>query len=558
MNFLNFGALLELVVVLGVLAYLVGRFAEQKRALTALTAHLETERAALEAARVLMQQARDEKKPPRDAVALLANQLDKDSAVWKRWRMLVQHQARHPEAAALGSRGFTAAEISRLQAATDDARFWSGAFVFIGLIGTLLCLGVAVFYLMLIVGRSGSSEGMTASLKDVSAHMTSTFLSMGLAFVNTGAGAGLTVWLSGCINRYEKQAENFRLDLEEFSLLDLEPLAAKIIDKDEDSVYLEEVVGHMEKVAASFLKTLEAAQGSTKMMGEAAALGASKLETASATFLTAADSLQGETGGWSQKVGRLAEVVERQETAQNAFIANSQAALQWLEAAVKSAHEMFAKLDGLREDVQKNSAATHALQREALERLETQNRDNAERGQSVFYDLKKEIIAGLQSIDAGIARGVESEEQIVKDLRTTIKTLADYTAHVENTLRQMPAALGSEPIIAFESEHAATMSQLSQSLAAIGGELSGLRGDVSTHWGAASADLKSVGAKVNSLQGGLQNLNGHSGALQTMQNDVSGLRAEVTALGSQVARMQSVVGRMEHSIVIPIGRGKGS
>lgn len=604
--------LAEIALVACILIYLCLRFWEQKKNIDALSPKLWTEISALNSAREIVENGRAQKNPSHEIITALYQTVSHDSAVWKRLEVLRQHRqntlgsltTRQGLSAMLSSSG-----ASRSGAATEDARFWAGAFVFIGLIGTLTCLGFAVFSLLTVIHRpeAGVSSSVAAGVRDVIGQMRSTFSSMGLAFLNTAAGVGLTVYLSGRINAYEMAAEAFRLDLEEFSLVELEPLFA--IETEAvalspatplDEIKLESFIQRLESVSIGFSAGLQSALSTLELLQRGAQQTAAGLEAAAATFSGAADHLYMNTGTLNERLTVLSGTIERQEKSQQAWGQQTGATLTWLQEAVRdangafqqldvlrealheetAAHNMaiketvqgvtgaFQKLDGVREALQKESTMHNAALQDAVRGLQEHGQRTADTSLRTFYELKTEMASGLARIEDAIRGGEIRQEQIVGELRQVLKTLGSYAEHVEDMLRSLPAAIGTEPILAYEDKSGPALGRMSQTLDGINSEVTNLHGDLSTHLTGAGAILQALSTKLENTEKGLAALhngvaaaNGRDGsraAIEGIKADVSALAGQISTVDETLQGMAGAVSKLDRSVIFTWGRkGKG-
>lgn len=552
-----FPPVFELCVVSLVLCYVAKNYFAQRNALNALEFILSTERKALKDANTALEAARRENQAPESRVATLKNALTIGTLVEKRALVIERNTRRLPDAT-------LAHEVTHT---FDEARFWTGAFTFIGLCGTLLCLGVAVFYLMLIVGRSNTSATVTSGLKDVVAHMVAVFGGMGAAFFSTAGGVLATLKLAGKMSSVEGDWEKLRADLDEFSLLELEPLASAMHEQDEDLSRLEKIVARMESVASFFVDGMEKTLTSVRQLDEANDSLRVKLQSAAQTLDGAAVGLSTAADGLGGNLTALAASITQQHDDQKAWQQSAGETLQWLHEAVGGARETFADLHNLQVELSRDNAQTRAEMRESLQGVQAFAQNIGQTSQQTFYQLSETIKAGLQSIKDSVQAGVDGEAELLKRFEAILTLMGDYASHVEDTLRSLPGAIGSEPIITMENHHAQALEQVSSHLGHVRGEIVGLRGDVRDNLGeglkealrgslaGTGQQLKEVSGKVDSLGAQVRGASNTDG-LKNMQDNIAGLTAQVSAMGTQMQRIQSAVGRLDKSFVIRIG-GKG-
>lgn len=143
-----------------------------------------------------------------EEIYLNLSQLPPESAVYKRVQTLATHRAKNA-ISPVDRVALIETESARQQAGTNWARFWAGGFTFIGLIGTLCGLSLAVFHLIAVVGLSSVDAASGEGLSKITSGMTATFSGMGGAFLSTAAGVAFSLLLSTTISKHEHNAKPF-------------------------------------------------------------------------------------------------------------------------------------------------------------------------------------------------------------------------------------------------------------------------------------------------------------------------------------------------------------
>jgi len=317
---------------------------------------------------------------------------------------------------------FQDVEASRWEAETDEPRFWAGAFAFIGLIGTLAGLTLAVWHLMQVVASSKNLPPNTDRMEVLTQSMSTTFQGMGGAFLSTAIGICFTLWLSWLISRYERQAESFRLELEEFTHTSLEPLLLSVrsfrrravkekwqLNPDEERSYLESLVKRMESVAETFTQsvgtfqnglvaTLKTTHNAFQSVAEATETGASKLVTAAASLENAASDVAGAASTidlhlleLQGRINMIGVLLESQAGVQKNFVEGTEKTLEQLNQTVLNADQTFRNLDGFRADLEIHVSTFAQQNQETLQRIEMENRKSEAANRAIYQEMRLEL-----------------------------------------------------------------------------------------------------------------------------------------------------------------------
>ena len=559
--FLTPASFVELGIVAAVFCYLLVRFLAQNKRLKALDQLLIAESAALVAARETIAQARAANEGAQARVDRLNPVLVKETMVWKRAQITSRNRSRRLEAT-LPQQFFQI---------TEEARYWQGAFVFIGLTGTLICLGLAVAYLALLVGRNPAenSTSMAGGLKDVVSHITAVFGGMGAAFLSTASGVGFTLWLSGRISIAERAWEGLREEVEEFSLLEIEPLSAQMLEKTEELPRLEAAVARMETVALGFSKGLEAAlvglqtsAQSVEKLNAASEGAASKLEKsaitiddASAEFAGAAGALAGNLDSLQKTLGTHGETLSGATREWNKIGVTS---MDLLRAATERAAETFMQLGELRADILREVSATQTLARQMHDSAFTLGTNIERSNISALSRLQEEVGRGIVGVADAVERGVDSEAQLLAQFRAVLEGMGEYAMRVEETIAQLPASMGTEPLLLLNNTQDAGLGRVGDGIGQLRAEIAGLREAITRELPAALGSATShsltpvkgdVAALRDEVRGGLS-------ASKTLDNNVANLSAQVNNLGAQVTQLRATNAKLERGIVITWPWGK--
>ena len=559
--FLTPASFVELGIVAAVFCYLLARFLAQNKRLVTLNQLLLAESSALVAARDAIARARSAGEGAQARVGRLNAVLVKDTMVWKRAQLASRNRSRRPEAAL----------PQQFTQITDEARYWQGAFVFIGLTGTLICLGMAVGYLTVLVGRNPAenSTSMAGGLKDVVSHITAVFGGMGAAFLSTASGVGFTLFLSGRISVAERAWEALREEVEEFSLLEIEPLSAQMLEKTEELPRLEAAVARMESVALGFNKGLEAAlngiQNSAQSVAKlnvASETAAAKLEKSAVTiddasgeFAGAAGALAGHLGSLQKTLGAHGETLGGATRQWNEVGVSS---LDLLRAATDRAAETFLQLGELRADITREMSATQALARQmhdsAISLGTTIERSNV----SALARLQEEVGRGILGVSDAVERGVDSEAQLLTQFRAVLEGMGEYAMRVEETIAQLPASMGTEPLLLLNNAQDAGLSLVGDGIGQLRAEIVGLREAITRDLpGALGSANNGNFAGVNQNMATLRDeVRGGVAASANLDNNVASLAAQVNNLNAQVTQLRATNVRLERGIVITWPWGK--
>ena len=559
--FLTPASFVELGVVAAVFCYLLLRFWAQNKRLKELDLLLIAESTALVAARETIAQARAANEGAQARVDRLNPVLVKDTMVWKRAQLTSRNRSRRPEAT-LPQQFFQI---------TEEARYWQGAFVFIGLTGTLICLGMAVAYLALLVGRNPAenSTSMAGGLKDVVSHITAVFGGMGAAFLSTASGVGFTLWLSGRISIAERAWEGLREEVEEFSLLEIEPLSAQMLEKTEELPRLEAAVARMETVALGFSKGLEAAlvglqtsAQSVEKLHAASEGAATKLEKsavtiddASAEFAGAAGALAGNLDSLQKTLGTHGETLGGATREWNKIGVTS---MDLLRAATERAAETFMQLGELRADILREVSATQTLARQMHDSAFTLGTNIERSNISALSRLQEEVGRGIVGVADAVERGVDSEAQLLAQFRAVLEGMGEYAMRVEETIAQLPASMGTEPLLLLNNTQDAGLGRVGDGIGQLRAEIVGLREAITRELpvalgSATSQSLTPVKGDVAALR---DEVRSGLSASKTLDNNVANLSAQVNNLGAQVTQLRATNAKLERGIVITWPWGK--
>jgi hypothetical protein len=551
----------EALIVLLVLLFIGKKYFAQLKVLKELGGQLERENEALKKAEEAIRVSRFEAQSPEGRVATLNNSLMAGTIIQKRVLLIEKNVSRLPETA-----------VSRnVVQATEEARFWTGAFTFIGLCGTLLCLGAAVFYLMLIVGRSSSGANLSSGLKEVVSHMVAVFGGMGAAFLSTSGGVAATVILARKINEVEQNWENLRTRINEFSLLELEPLAESMRSNEKEINRLDAIVTRMDDIARGVATAFNATLAGISSLNASNVLLNDKMHEAAKTFGKATQTFATATNSLDGRLTALTESIERQGTAQIDWNQNTANVLTWLQESVKGALETFTHLDSLRADILQDMALVRAEMSDSLQGMQTLAQSVGGSSQQTLYQLRDQIDRGLLGIKDSIEEGTQSEEKLLKHFELILSQMGNYAAHVEDTLNKLPGALSSEPLFIVENDQSLVVSQLSEGLGHIKGELVGLRGDLGNSLGNAlgssitsafkeaqkgtTSKVSEVGSKLDSLSGQLKTVSTSTQSLGNVQTTLSSLTSQMNTLDGQVKQINGAVNRLSRSFLMRIGGG---
>ena len=559
--FLTPASLFELGIVAAVFCYLLARFRVQNRRLVTLDAALQTEQGALETARAAITAARAANENAQARVKRLNPVLVKDTMVWKRAQITSRNRSRQPEA----TLPQTYLEI------TDEARYWQGAFVFIGLTGTLICLGLAVGYLTVLVGRNPAenSTSMAGGLKDVVSHITAVFGGMGAAFLSTASGVDFTLFLAGRISVAERAWERLRDEVEEFSLLEIEPLSAQMLEKTEELPRLEAAVARMENVALGFNKGLDAALSGLQISAQnveklnaASANAAEKLEKsavtiddASAEFAGAAGALAGNLDGLQKTLNTHGETLGGATREWNVIGVTS---LDLLRAATERAAQTFLQLGELRADIVGEVSATQALARQMHDSAFTLGTNIERSNVSALARLQEEVGRGIVGVADAVERGVDSQAQLLAQFRAVLEGMGEYAMRVEETIAQLPASMGTEPLLLLNNAQDAGLSLVGEGIGQLRAEIIGLREAITRDLPVALGDANNGKfAGVNQNMANLRDeVRGGVAAAASLDNSVANLSAQVNNLNAQVTQLRATNARLERGITITWPWGK--
>lgn len=554
--FLTPAGFVELAIVIGVFGYLFQRFGTQNAQLKSLDEALQSERQSLQKAQAAIVESRaaNENAPAR--VSRLNSVLVKDSLVWKRGQLTSRNRFRRPEATL----------PQHFYDVTEEARYWQGAFVFIGLAGTLVCLGLAVAYLTLLVGRNASETSITTGLKEVVAHMTAVFGGMGAAFLSTASGVGFTLTLAGKINVQERGWERLRDQVEEFSLLEIEPLAAQMLERTEELPRLEAAVARMESIANTFTAGLESTLAGLQATGDGARELRQANEAIAQSLARGADTLDGATATFAGASGELSGGLEALHKAIHAHGATlGDATRQWNEAgqnslellrgAVERAAQTFLELNEMRREMLSEAAKTQGALLDSTRATLDLGREMKVANQSSLSTLREEIARGLLRVADSIDGGVHNEKLLLDQFGALLEGMGEYAMRVEETLLQLPASLGSEPLLLVEGAQEAALSRVGEGVGHVRGEISALRGELREAivrelpgaLGQSLNGLSGVGKGVETLRGEVQD---SLAASRGVQDNLAGLSAQVNNLSAQVAQMRASTARLDRGIVI--------
>ncbi len=565
--FLTPAGLVELAIVAGVFLYLFVRFQRQNAQLNALAEALSIERAALDGAAKLVEESRAAGDNAAALVDKLRSVLVTNTLVWKRARLTSRNRSRRPEA--------TLPQI--FYAVTEEARYWQGAFVFIGLAGTLVCLGQAVAQLAFLVGRNAAETSAATGLKEVVAHMTAVFGGMGAAFGSTAAGVGFTLVLAGKINAQERGWERLREEVEEFSLLEIEPLAAQMMERTEELPRLEAAVKRMEIIANGFTQGIGSALESLQSVGASAKELREANEAIAKSLAASADTLDGAALGFagasSQLAGGLSDLQSTIQThgetlgsATREWNSAGQESLGALREAVLGAGRTFVELGELRRELLAENAKTHGVMLESALSSQQLARDAQSSALSLGADMKaatqtalstlrEEIARGLLRVSDAIEGGVQSEKLLLDQFRAVLDGMGEYALRVEETILALPASLGNEPLLLIENGQGAGFKRVGDNVSEVRQELVGLRGELREaivrelpqSLGQSLSGLNGVGAQVETLR---DELRGAAQVSQNLQANVVSIAAQVHTLNVQVAQMRASTARLDKGLVI--------
>jgi len=471
--------------------------------------------------------------------------------------------------------------------ALEQARYSTGSFTFIGLIGTLACLGISVFYLMVIVGRSGSGGASGAALSEglraVVGDMSRVFGGMFLAFASTAVGIRYTLKLAHQSSEIESDWDELRADLDDFTLAEIEPIAPALrrarfaADPNQlDLAPVEILVRRMESVAQEFSASLAQSAGALSNIQSATGSLRPAMEGAASMLAASAKEFGAAVAPMHSDLAKLRTAINAQNEGQKSWHASTSETLTWLRDVVSQAQNVFGPLAALHTAMSRDSEATRQEVASAVEKMVSLSSSVAEAAQGTpraVTRTSEEIQKGLLEIKGSIDDGVRQERAMIEDLRSIIEVMSQYTAHIEDWLRQMPAALAGEPILAHESNAQALIQavarDLGQGMSGVRQEVSGLRGDVRQSMGdglgtllaesqrATLGQVSAVASKVDALDTRVRtSLDGAGGAsgIQGVQAQVQSLSSQVEGLSSQLRLLDSKMQRVDSSWLLRLGR----
>ena len=539
-------SLLELAVVAAVCVVLWLRFNVELGKLNALMVSLQFQRATLQKAQSTAEQSRaaGENAPTRAA---------RLNAIWNQ-----DESSMLAKCAQLAGRG-QPRQASLLQPLRElsQARHLQNTFVFIGLIGALICLMIAVAHLTIAVGRNP---------KDTVTLVRAICGGVGAALLSTAAGTIFRLLLAERINFAQSQFDELNAAIESWIHLEIAPLAAQ---KTDDLPRLENAVARMETVASAFSKTLETtlvgwreSQASAARLREAGDVAAHQLEKSAANlgqssgqFAGAAGELAGNLASLQKTLNAHGEVLGHSTREWNKIGVTS---MDLLRASTERAAQTFLDLGELRADISREIGAIQTLAQQMHDSALTLGANIERANTSVLARLQEEVGRGLVGVGDAVERGVESQAQLLGQLRAVLETMGEYAMRVEETISQLPASMGTEPLLLLENNQDAGLNRISEGIGNLRTEIIELRAAISRDLPSALSD-----ATKNDLAGVNQNVadlrdevRAGVAASQTLDANVAGLSAQINDLNAQITEVRATGERLDRGIVIPLPRGK--
>lgn len=445
----------------------------------------------------------------------------------------------------------------------EEARFWTGAFVFIGLIGTLVCLTIAVLNLIALVRGAGATggAGTVSSFQGVVQSMTNVFSGMGVAFASTALGTSFTLLLGRQVNAVENSADGLETRIERFLALEVGPLVSLAREKRRASAQNEEVRHEtarlesaaklLESAATGLAQAIGAAKNSIQNLGDSSTQAGGKMERAAdligssaARFADGADALTGMTGELDKRLERLGALIEEHNGEQNKWRDGTDGVLRaigdtvgFVEGAFLRFDTARAALEAMNQNTDRMLEKTHQL----ADSIDANSRSAAAR-------LGEESQSSLGEIRRAIETGNEQERQLFEGLRALCAVLGDYAQHVEDEIRRLPLVVGSEPLFAFEQRESDGWKVLGSELTLLRGEFArvGERMEGATNGGVTGAEFYAGLGGVESRLDGIQKaIPGGTPQLGEMKSQIGALQESVGAVNSDVRRLSLSVSAIQ-------------
>lgn len=485
----NWGAMVVWIIVLCVLITVARYYLRSRKLLRELVERIAAEDEALNKTRDRLNTVKVAGLEPdtaRQVAAALVGEIPADCAVKRRLNLLMSAEKRR-RIAPLDRPSMTMEEAARWQGATEEPRFWAGAFVFMGLLGTLAGLAVSVIHLMSIVSNTASSEGFEAKMESMLPTMRDTFASMGGAFASTAIGVLATLVLSHQIHLRERQTDEFLQRLERLSFDHLEMLASRLLNDLSDRQSAQSVaataqmLAKVEQIVQAFTETLKGAVNVLTRISDNTASTSARWDVAASTFDAATQHLESGASRLGERIESLDAVLMHGQKSQQDTQAALLVALNYIETTlslvqttVNDAQDVFSRLDGYHESLQSEhktlldaidvrlaqgtrnmGEAAHALQSDVARLAQIhgeQMRDSQKLWRDAYFALQQEWPKAVARMNDVLQENVAEERRIADSLEGTLSHLRNYAEHVENVIHDLPAALQAGPLIAYDKQ----------------------------------------------------------------------------------------------------------
>lgn len=467
---------------------------------------LQTDKAALLSAKVMLQKMATKFKAgvaPEEVFADLSH-LAENSAIYKRVQTLATHRAKNA-ISPVDRVALIETESARQQAGTNWPRFWAGAFTFVGLLGTLLGLSIAVFHLIAVVGSAASNSADASGLSKITEGMTATFAGMGGAFLSTALGVFFSVLLSTTISRHEYAVEAFRLDFEEFSHLQLEPFVSRaqialsegenglvvggVWEEIDEMAPLKALVSRIERasstfdaIAHSFADSMTKAASGFQVLHGAADATAAGLHNANTVFLGSVRGLDASVQPIARHIGDLQGVLEAQKAAQDGFLSHASQSVARLESSTQAATAAFEKLAQLDTQWQARLDAQSQVLAGGLEGLRATLRGEIKMLSDTLNIKQSELSQKLESLPESVRAATQmvgesqsAQNKMLAQLESLVARLSDYTSQVDETVARHAAAAYAKPLAEFDAKSFEVTRQLSASVSSLQQEIGALK-----------------------------------------------------------------------------------
>ena len=542
-------SLLELAVVVAVFYALWTRANSQNAKLAALIGALQSERAALQQATSSLESARSagENAPTRAARFGAIVNANPNSMLAKRAQLAAPNSTPSPET-----------ELPQLlREVIPNARNLQNTFVLIGLAGALICLLFAVAHITITVGRNP---------KDTILLVRAICGGVGAALLSTTIGVGFRLWLAERTNVAQRAWENLRDEIEAWVQLEIEPLSAR---KTDDGPRLENAVSRMETVASAFSKTLEITLASWRESQAIAAKLQQASDVAAHQLEQSAANLGQSSGEFAGAAGELASNLNSLQKTLNAHGETlGHSTREWnkigvtsmdlLRASTERASQTFLDLGELRADIAREIGATQTLAREMHDSALTLGNNIERANTSVLARLQEEVGRGLIGVGDAVERGVESQAQLLAQFRAVLETMSEYAMRVEETIAQLPASMGTEPLLLLENSQDAGLNRIGEGVGNLRTEIAELRAAITRDLPAilshsTNDNLAGVHQNVAALR---DEVRAGIAASQSVDGNVAGLSAQINDLNAQITELRATGERLDRGIVIPLPRGK--